>query len=151
MLTAAALLAVSAAGCGKKEEEKDLLETVTEKGVITIAMEGTWSPWTYHNEKDELVGFDVEIGQYIADFLGVNKYSDEKNQRLCAFFRTVVRNYGNECNEGACVFPPDRTGAGYHGTDEEQRKQTARRFSRTDRQGCRADERRNREDHLVGQ
>ena len=34
-------------------------------------MEGTWSPWTYHNEKDELVGFDVEVGQYIADFLGV--------------------------------------------------------------------------------
>ena len=71
MLTAAAILAVSAAGCGKKEEEKDLLETVTEKGELTIAMEGTWSPWTYHNEKDELVGFDVEVGQYIADFLGV--------------------------------------------------------------------------------
>ena len=34
-------------------------------------MEGTWSPWTYHNEKDELVGFDVEVGQYIANYLGV--------------------------------------------------------------------------------
>ena len=76
MLTAAALLAVSAAGCGKnsgkkEEAKKDLLEAVNEKGVLTIAMEGTWSPWTYHNEKDELVGFDVEVGQYIADFLGV--------------------------------------------------------------------------------
>ena len=39
--------------------------------MLTIAMEGTWSPWTYHNEQDELVGFDVEVGQYIADFLGV--------------------------------------------------------------------------------
>ena len=34
-------------------------------------MEGTWAPWTYHNEKDELVGFDVEIGRYIANYLGV--------------------------------------------------------------------------------
>ena len=73
LLTAAALLAVSAAGCsGKKEEEnKDLLRSVKEKGVLTVAMEGTWSPWTYHNEKDELVGFDVEVARYIADSLGV--------------------------------------------------------------------------------
>ena len=34
-------------------------------------MEGTWAPWTYHNDKDKLVGFDVEIGNYIADYLGV--------------------------------------------------------------------------------
>ena len=73
MLTAAALLAVSAAGCGgkKENENKTLLESIKEKGVLTIAMEGTWSPWTYHNEKDELVGFDVEVAEYIADYLGV--------------------------------------------------------------------------------
>ena len=72
MLTAAALLTVSAAGCAKKEDaNKDLLQSVKEKGVLTIAMEGTWSPWTYHNEKDELVGFDVEVGEYIANYLGV--------------------------------------------------------------------------------
>ena len=35
-------------------------------------MEGTWAPWTYHNENDELVGFDVEVAQAVADKLGVN-------------------------------------------------------------------------------
>ena len=34
-------------------------------------MEGTWAPWTYHDESDALVGFDVEIGQSIAKYLGV--------------------------------------------------------------------------------
>ena len=51
--------------------EDDLLAAIQDKGVLTIAMEGTWSPWTYHDEDDELVGFDVEVGQYIAEKLGV--------------------------------------------------------------------------------
>ncbi|MBS6643918.1 MAG: transporter substrate-binding domain-containing protein [Clostridiaceae bacterium] len=34
-------------------------------------MEGTWAPWTYHDEADNLVGYDVEVAQQIADRLGV--------------------------------------------------------------------------------
>ena len=34
-------------------------------------MEGTWAPWTYHDEDDQLVGYDVEVGQLIAEKLGV--------------------------------------------------------------------------------
>ena len=49
----------------------DLLAQIQERGEIVIAMEGTWAPWTYHDEKDELVGFDVEVGQQIAQALGV--------------------------------------------------------------------------------
>ncbi len=49
----------------------DLLDQIKEKGSITIAMEGTWAPWTYHNEADELVGYDVEVGKNIAERLGV--------------------------------------------------------------------------------
>ena len=49
----------------------DQLGKILENGKITIAMEGTWEPWTYHNEDDELVGYDVEVGQAIADALGV--------------------------------------------------------------------------------
>ena len=49
----------------------DLLEQIQNKGSITIAMEGTWAPWTYHDENDVLVGFDTEIGQKIAERLGV--------------------------------------------------------------------------------
>ena len=69
----AILLANSIMASGNKENavSGDQLERIKEKGEITIAMEGTWAPWTYHNEKDELVGYDTEIGQVIADKLGV--------------------------------------------------------------------------------
>lgn len=53
------------------EDANDLLAQIQEKGEIVIAMEGTWAPWTYHDENDELVGYDVEVGKAIADKLGV--------------------------------------------------------------------------------
>lgn len=49
----------------------DLLAQIQEKGEIVVAMEGTWAPWTYHDESDALVGFDVEVAQNIAEKLGV--------------------------------------------------------------------------------
>lgn len=67
-----ALCLVGLSGCAKKDEaKKDLLETIQERGEIIVAMEGTWSPWTYHNENDELVGYDVEVAKLIARELGV--------------------------------------------------------------------------------
>jgi cystine transport system substrate-binding protein len=53
------------------DETKDQLARIMEAGEITVAMEGTWAPWTYHDENDELVGFDVEVAQNIAEKLGV--------------------------------------------------------------------------------
>ncbi len=48
------------------------LADILESGTITIATEGDWSPWTYHDEKtNELTGFDVELGNAIAEKLGV--------------------------------------------------------------------------------
>ena len=49
----------------------DLLATVLNRGKLTIATEGEWAPWTYHDETDALVGFDVEVAQAIAGQLGV--------------------------------------------------------------------------------
>lgn len=36
-----------------------------------MAMEGTWAPWTYHDDNNDLVGYDVEVAQNIAEKLGV--------------------------------------------------------------------------------
>jgi len=54
-----------------EENADDQLARIKEKGEIVIAMEGTWAPWTYHDENDELVGYDVEVGKLIAEKLGV--------------------------------------------------------------------------------
>lgn len=71
--TQATEAATSAEGTTAVENAQadDLLARIQEKGEIVIAMEGTWAPWTYHDEADQLVGYDVEVGQLIADKLGV--------------------------------------------------------------------------------
>lgn len=54
------------------EAPADLLARIRERGEIIVAMEGTWAPWTYHDENDQLVGYDVEVAQHIAEKLGVS-------------------------------------------------------------------------------
>lgn len=53
------------------ETADDLLAQIKERGSIIVAMEGTWAPWTYHDENNDLVGYDVEVAQNIAEKLGV--------------------------------------------------------------------------------
>ena len=43
-ITGFALLSM---GAQADDEDKALLDTIKEKGEITIAMEGTWAPWTF--------------------------------------------------------------------------------------------------------
>ncbi len=60
----------SAASSGE-QAPADLLEQIQQKGEIVVAMEGTWAPWTYHDDDGTLVGYDVEVAQAIAEKLGV--------------------------------------------------------------------------------
>ena len=49
----------------------DLLEAIQTRGTLVVATEGAWSPWTYHEESDKLVGYDVEVATALAEKLGV--------------------------------------------------------------------------------
>lgn len=51
--------------------EQDLLAKVQEEGTLVIGTEGTYPPFTFHDESGELTGFDVEIAREVADRLGV--------------------------------------------------------------------------------
>ena len=53
------------------EAEKDLLDEILERGYINVGTEGTYAPNTYHDEDDNLVGFDVEVAALVAKYLGV--------------------------------------------------------------------------------
>lgn len=69
---AVALMMVLAVSCSREEEsDGDFLERIKERGTLIVATEGTWAPWTYHDENDELVGYDVEVAKGIAEHLGV--------------------------------------------------------------------------------
>ena len=65
----AALLTLFAA-C-KEPPKSALLDQVKAKRELTIALEGTWEPWSYHDENGELVGFDVEVAKTVCQRLGV--------------------------------------------------------------------------------
>lgn len=49
----------------------DELSQIQESGVLKVGVEGTYPPYTYHDEDGELTGFDVEVAKVIADKLGV--------------------------------------------------------------------------------
>lgn len=72
LLLLAALLLLSGCGQGRSAGgEEDALSRIRANGEIVVAMEGTWAPWTYHDESDTLVGYDVEVARAIAEKLGV--------------------------------------------------------------------------------
>ena len=64
--TAASAGASSAAG-----SSADQLAAVQASGKLIVALEGAWQPWSYHDENDTLVGYDVEVSRAIAEKLGV--------------------------------------------------------------------------------
>ena len=67
-ILAASLLA---GGLSASVFAEDQLEKIKEEGKIVFAMEGTWAPWTYHDEDGKLTGYDTEVGRLIAEKLGV--------------------------------------------------------------------------------
>ena len=56
--TAASSGASSAAG-----STADQLATIQASGKLIVALEGAWQPWSYHDESDTLVGYDVAIAE----------------------------------------------------------------------------------------
>lgn len=79
--TLAGLLAFSLGACSSTtseststaatEGESDHLTRILNAGKLTVGLEGDWQPFSYHDEDDNLVGFDVEVATYIAEYLGV--------------------------------------------------------------------------------
>lgn len=47
------------------------LDGIVKTGVLRVGTEGTYAPFTYHDETGQLAGFDVEIARAIATKLGV--------------------------------------------------------------------------------
>ncbi|MDY6324982.1 MAG: transporter substrate-binding domain-containing protein [Catonella sp.] len=66
----AGAMALSLVGCGGSGSD-DSLQRIKDAGAINIGLEGDWQPFSYHNENDELVGYDVEVAKEIAKRIGV--------------------------------------------------------------------------------
>ena len=83
VLLAVGMIASLVVGCGSssdseeassedtEKKEQTTYERIMEEGTITIGTEGTYKPFTYHDENDELTGYDVEVAKAIGEKLGV--------------------------------------------------------------------------------
>jgi L-cystine transport system substrate-binding protein len=55
----------------EKADDQDLLAQIKDDGKLLIGTEGTYAPFTFHDESGKLTGFDVEIASEVAKRLGV--------------------------------------------------------------------------------
>lgn len=53
------------------DESASLYDEVIEKGILTVGTEGTYAPFTFHNNDGELTGYDVEVIREVAKRMGV--------------------------------------------------------------------------------
>ena len=63
--------AASAGASSSAGSAADQLAAIQASGKLIVALEGAWQPWSYHDESDTLVGYDVEVSRAIAEKLGV--------------------------------------------------------------------------------
>jgi cystine transport system substrate-binding protein len=63
--------ASGAASSAASTDAADQLAAIQTNGKLVVALEGAWQPWSYHDESDTLVGYDVEVSRAIAEKLGV--------------------------------------------------------------------------------
>jgi cystine transport system substrate-binding protein len=68
----------SDSGDSATEAKGTSLEQIREDGVITVGTEGTYRPFTFHEDgSGELTGYDVEVIQAVAEELGVEAEFEE--------------------------------------------------------------------------
>lgn len=70
LILAIAALSFFLASC-KGMQKNTLLDQIKAKGEMNIAIEGVWAPWSFHNDKGELIGFDVEVAEAVCERIGV--------------------------------------------------------------------------------
>lgn len=76
LLAIAMVFSLAACGSGDTEESEmgETMAKIKEKGEIVMGVNATYAPFEFHKTidgEDQIVGFDIELGQAIADELGV--------------------------------------------------------------------------------
>lgn len=78
------ILAVALTACatqsGSSSKPQSLTTQIQKKGVLTVGTEGTYAPYTYHDNKtNQLVGFDVDVIREVGKRMGVKVQFKEAN------------------------------------------------------------------------
>jgi polar amino acid transport system substrate-binding protein len=71
LILIAVLVVTIAAGCTKQQTNLTTLEKIKSTGVLTMGLDDSFPPMEYRDEKNNLVGFDIDLGNALAGKLGV--------------------------------------------------------------------------------
>jgi L-cystine transport system substrate-binding protein len=112
LLTLVLAAALTACGSNNKNDtakdkgSSDLYSQIKDKGEVTIGTEGTYAPFTFHDEKSQkLTGFDIEIAQEVFKRLNIKpKFVETKWDGMIAGLD--AKRYEMVANEVA--IRPDR-------------------------------------------
>ena len=110
MLASALTITVSA--------DQALLSKIQERGTIIIGLEGDWAPWSFVDENDQLMGFDVEVAELLAKSFGVkveyvpttwktltaDTMSGKFDIAICGITRTFARAQKMDMSHGYLLF-----------------------------------------------
>ena len=81
LLASVAALALALTGCGSSSDDAaaggSTLEQVQDSGVLTVGTEGTYRPFSFHDDSGKLTGYDVEVIEAVADKMGVKAEFEE--------------------------------------------------------------------------
>ena len=72
VLAVAVLGASSLSGCGKDQSQADAASNNSGSSDVTVIQVGTlqnYKPWSYHDENDKLVGYEVEVIEAVDELL----------------------------------------------------------------------------------
>ena len=72
ILLAAIMMTTAFAGCGKAKSTGDeSLKKVQDKGEFVLGLDDAFAPMGYRNEKNEIVGFDIDLAKEVTSRMGV--------------------------------------------------------------------------------
>lgn len=92
-------------GGKNKTEQKNLYDQIKDNGEVTIGTEGTYAPFTYHDQSGKLTGFDIDIANEVFKRLNIKpKYVETKWDGMLAGLD--AKRYDLVANEVA--IKPDR-------------------------------------------
>lgn len=71
LLLIAVIVITFAAGCTKEQPKLTTLEKIKSTGVLTMGLDDSFPPMEYRDDKNNLIGFDIDLGNALAKKLGV--------------------------------------------------------------------------------